>query len=632
MSTVVDRWFSDLDDQAPGTYYGGFKEARIQTAGAGERRLSHPTTGEWTGSTFPMGVSDYDRFFREAMATPADRYFINDPQQVWMTSRQNRAELGTAYTVFVGLMTLRPVSKLSVDVELNDIVSQTILSDQAQCPWRKIGDGFLDQLLSISESLDRETPEPRIYGSHRRIPDVNPASPNGFVVVPTYLGTMDVTGDAYHVWLIAGHACTDIPFLRVDDDATGDEGSDWLIPHHTNHDAAFGAPYCDFASATFGNMRRYTLLFGKVTDMFAEPDAMTDPDACASGHKQLTVAVEGVEDIGDGTGELMLDRLQQYKHWLINDVAHRGADCYQSGDWLENPEWDLFDGPVPIVDEDSFDAASAIGVLRLPAVTGSPADQAGYIGAAIIGAQAADRSSVRRWIAEWNRSCGVRFGITHLGQMRATMLHPTQAIKDAARLYTDVSEILRDSFGTDVQWPEQANRIPFKSDYEHATSVWKTTDTASADGSIAGYGRAIDGEVREYPFAPGITAAYHLARLESLVCAHPPRIVTFEDTIGPDALDDSLGYRDLGDYLRFRHFDAVSNSFSEIRLGQIVRHQVNAGARTVQVDVLDCDDLIDFDGPPLSTPEDGPPSDGSPGGGSPPMGAVYGPTEDITCP
>lgn len=606
MSTVKYAWFSDIDDQAPGSYYGGFKDGRILTAGAGERRLSHPTTGDWTGSTFPLSASDTDRFFRNLLIDPAKRYFINEPQQIWMTSRPNRAALGTAYNVFTGLATIRPTSKLQVDVELVDIVSQRLLTDQAQVPWRKIGDGFLDQFTEVSESLDRDTPDPIIYGSHRRIPDVDPASPQGFVIAPTYLGVMPVSAQAYHVWLIAGHACKDIPFIRVDDNPTATEGSDWLIPHQAGYAAAFGAPYADFRSTTYGNMRRYTLLLGKVTDMSADPSAMTDPDACASGNKQLTVAVDGIEATGNGLGALIEDRIQQYKHFLINYVANAGENSYQSGSWLTNPTWDLFEGPVDIVNEDSFDACSAIAALRLPSVIGSPTTTAGYIGAAIIGSRAGERESVTHWIAEWNRSCGVRFGVNHFGQLSVFMLHPTQAIKAAAPLYEDVNEILQDSFQTDVQWREQANRVPFKGDLNHATGVYATTGVAVDDESVANYDRVIEGEERTYQFAPGITALYHLALMEVGQLSHPQRIVTLEATVGPDANDDSLGYRDNGDYIRWKHFDQVGSSAFQIRFGWIVRHQVQAGTRKVLVDVLDCDDLIDFDAPPVYT-----------GGGSP---------------
>lgn len=592
MSTIVTDTYSDHDMQCPAAWENGFKEGLVISFGDGERVASHPWTGDWSGSTFTFVIADtgvVQRRFRQQLASGTDRYWTL-PLVIPMTTRANRAVLGIPYVVFVGpIIEVRPVSKLALELTLGDIVSQGMLADHHQIPWRMIRDGFIGELDTLSEALDLEAPEPIIYGQHRRVPDVDPASPQGFQYTPIYLG---IEG-AYHLWMVCGHACADLPDVLVwTPDPDGGLGTsvsvlgsgNWQIPHTS-------APaYEDRRSATYSNDRRYTIIRGLVGD--------ADADACALGEKVLAVFVDGVEPVGDGTGAVILDRLQQYKHFLINYVAHRGQDSYQSGAWLTNPTWDVFGTLVEIVEEASFDACSAIAVERLPA-PGSPSD-AGYLGAAIIGATASDRSSVKRWIADWNRSCGVQFGITHLGEMRVFMLHPTAAIKAAAPLYTDAYEILLDSFGTDVQWQGKVNRVPFRADPEYTSGQWKTADVASIDGSITLYGGAITGDMREYPFAPGMTAAFHLARLEALVRMHPPRLITLEASVGPlyqsSATDpgDSLGYLDLGDYIRYQHFDAVGSA-AQIRLAQIVRHQVQAGKRRVLVEALDCEDLIDYD-------------------------------------
>lgn len=586
--TLVDR-YSDLDMQCPAEWYGGFKEARLLRSGEGERTASNPWTGEWTGAQFTFSMSDYDGRHREYLASAANRFWTA-PLTYYMTTRENRALLGQAYIVFNGpIIEIRPTSPKAMEITLGDSVSQGLLSDQAQVPWRKIGDGFLSQLDAVSEHLDRGTPEPIIYGKHRRFPE-DPASPDGFVYTPTYIGIETVAGDQWHVWLIAGHACADIVDVNTIDangvatSVVGDEGTDWLIPHYAGFAGAFGAPYRDLASDTYGTTRRYTLLYGK----FGE----ATPDACALGDLTLAVSVDGIEPLGDGTGNVITDRLDQYKHFLINFVANRGEASYQSGIWLANPMWTIGAGDVPIVDEDSFDACKAIGIERLP--------PDGYIGAWVIGAVAGDRQSTRTWIAEANRSCGVQFGITHLGRLKVFMLHPTAAIKAAAPLYRDANEILRGSFGTDVRWGDKANRIPFRTDYYHPTGTWLTTDFAAWDEAITQYGGEILGEVREYRFAPGITMAFHLARLEALVRRHPPRFVTLEATVDPEDNADSLGYLELGDYIRYRHFAAVGAP-AEVRLAQIIRHQVQAGARRVLVEAFDCDDLIDYDAPAEET-------------------------------
>lgn len=612
MSSIAYSYWSDHDMQCPGDWYGGFKEGRVKRFGDGERALSHISTGDWQGSTFTLEVSDFDRSLRQQLASVADRYWVG-PLQIFMTTRANRALLGVPYTVFVGpIINAKPTGPLAFELTLGDIISQGILSDQHQVPWRLIRDcGLIELALGspvsflLSENLDLDAPEPIIYGEHRRVPNVDPASPNGFEYTPTYLG-IEIRGSGdWHVWMVCGHAVADIPEVQtVDADAAhvsvlAAEGTDWLIPHMAGHLAEFGASYRDIRSHTFGVDRRYTLIYGAV--------GATAPDECADGTKTLTCFVDGVEPVGDGTGLVITDRLEQYKHFLVNFVANFGKSSYQSGVWLTNPTWDLFDGPVEIVEEASFTACQTIALERSPTPAGSPTPYAGgYIGAAIIGATSGDRSSVRQWIADWNRSCAVRFGINHFGQMRVVMLHPTQAVKDASPLYIDQYEMLQGSFDTDILWREQANRIPFRADYEHRTGRWMTADVVTAADSIQNYDREILGEIREYPFAPGYTMAWHLAYLESQMFKHPPRVISFEAPVGPDYNNQSLGYLDLGDYIRYTHYAAVGSA-GEIRLAQIVWHQVQSGKRRVKALAIDCEDLIGYDafdaslGTPIAT-------------------------------
>lgn len=599
MSFIATDFYSDHDMACPGGWYGGFKEGRVQRFGESERSLSDIFTGDWHGSTFNLVILDHDRSIRERLASTVDRYW-SQPLTVRMTTRENRAALGVPYTVFVGpIIHAKPIRPLAWEITLGDIVSQRLLSDQMQIPWRIIRDGFLSELSTVSEQLDLDRPEPIIYGANHRM-STDEDAPIGYEFTPILLGTEDVDGSAYYVWLVCGHAVKDVVALRTVDadgvhvDVLGDEGTDWLVPHYSGHDTAFGAAYQDRRSDTFGNMRRYTLIYGLV--------GADNPDQCADGTLTLTCGVEGVETIGDGSGDMIQDRLQQYKHFLINFVAHAGPDSYQgptdanpTGAWLTTPQWSLFDGDVDIVDEASFADCAQIAVERLPAFTGQTY-QAGYVGAGIIGATSSDRSSVKRWIADWNRSCAVRFGITHFGQIRVVMLHPTDALKAAAPLYTDAFEILDGSFQTDVQWGKQANRIPFKADYQHTSGNWQVSSVYYDGVAIEDYEREILGEERTYPFAPGIRMSTHLAGLELLISRHPPRVITFEATVGPNPVTaDSLGYNDLGDYIRYQHYAAVSDDVAEVRMAQIVRHQVQAGSRRVLIEAIDCEDLIDYE-------------------------------------
>lgn len=583
---LVERFWSDQDMQCPSDYYGGFKEARVMSFGVAERRLAV----EWQGSTIQLRVSDYDLSLRQALASLTDRYWTREAWTVRIISREARAALETALPVFVGpVIDAQPSAPLAMDVTLGDIVSRNLLSDRHQIPWRQIGDGPLDLFDELLEGLDLEAPEPIIYGEHRRILGDDPASGHGFRFTPILVGKRTISGDQYWAWLVAGHAVAGIPTADVRDadgvltDILPDEGTDWLIPHQAGFLAEFGAPYEDLASQTFGNDRRYTFVYGLV--------GATNPDAAAAGTVTLLISVDGVEANGDGSGSVITDRLEQYEHFLINYVANNGPQSYQSGAWLTNPEWSIFDQDVTIIDTASISACQAIASYRLS--VGSPS---GYIGAAVIGGTSGDRRGVRDWLTLWNRSCDTQLGISKYGQVMLSMLSPTQAIKDAALILTDAYEILDGGFRAGLGWDSQATQIQFRFDFNHLTGGWEGLDSITWVDAEANYGRRIIGEIREYRFAPGITHANHLARLELIRVQEPPRSVTLET-----AFRDDLNELELGDYINYQHFAAVhvtvpgSPVQTEYRLAQIQAIAIDVDRRTLRFECIDCEDLIDYD-------------------------------------
>lgn len=590
MSTLVERFWSDQDMACPPTYYGGFKETRVKSFGEASRRLSNPADGSWTGSQCTIEVADHDRSLRVALASSTDRYWTTAPWAIRMISRPDRALLLPAFPVFVGPpIEVHPRSPLSVEIVLGDVVSEGLLNDQFPIPWRQIKDSFINEpTFQISDKLEVERPEPIIYGSHRRVPESDKASPQGFQYVPIYLGIED----GKHVWMVAGHACSDIPnvLVWITDEATGVTTSAsmigdfaWEIPHSS------APPYEDRVSTTFDTVRRYTLIRADVGN--------EDADSVVAGTRTLTCFVDGIEATGEGTGSVITDQFDQYEHFLTNFVVHRGPESYHSGAWLTNPTWSLYDGPVPIIDSYSFAVAKTVGLARLPFVVGNT-DPPGYIGAAIIGAGSGDRSSARRWIADWNRSCGCRFGVTRYGQLRIVMTSPTAAIKAAAPVYTDAYEILKDSFSTTMEWSELATRIPFKGDFEHQSGQYRTADVAEWPlDSLEKYGRVMVGREREYPFAPGITQLYHRARMDVMQTSDPPRFVAFKNAMGP------LSAHDLGDFIQYQHFGVVGTDPGEPRLAQIEAITVAAGQRTIEVLARDVEDLIDFDAAPAAYPD-----------------------------
>jgi hypothetical protein len=597
--SLVTNVYSDHDMQCPESYYGGFKEARVLDFGTGERAASDPVTGEPQFATMTIRVSDFDRSIRQRQASASDRYWT-EPLTVRMVSREVRAALGTPYTVFTGpIINAQPTGDLEYELQLGDIVSRTLLSDEAVVPYRRIGDGFLNLLDSVSESLNRDWREPIIYGKHRRLVDEDEPSPQGFVYAPIYLGIQTLSAGQWHCWLVAGHACADVPdilVVRTAADGTvthesviANEGSQWLVPHSAGWLAEFGAPYVDYASSTYGDQRRYTLIYGAVGE--------TDPDTCATGETPFLIMVDGMESTGAGTGDVEEDGHEQYLHFMQNYAAHSGRQSYMSGAYLTTPNWNLINATtIPVLDDASFTACSLIAQARLPEADGADYP-AGYVRACVIGGQG-DMPTLRSIVAQFNISCDCQSFVTHDGSFKIFMLSPTAAIKAAAPVYTDVLDILKGGFSTDTRWGAHENVVPFQADLHTGSGAWRTTGKADWTPSVTNWTREIVGQTRAYRFVPGITMAFHLARLAAIRGAQPPRYPVMEGVVGP------MAQLEPGSYINVRHYGAVGEPDTD-RLAQVQSVAISPTPRTVRVILRDCEDLIEYDAFDYPQPDEG---------------------------
>jgi hypothetical protein len=578
MSVSVTDAYSDEETACPASWYGGRKEPRLLHVGDAERPLSDPVTGEPRPATCTLKLGDEDSRLREQLDSPLDRYW-RDPISVWMTSRANRAELGTPFHVFEGFIAeAQPAAPLAMDITLTDLVTHALLvsHELERVPWRKVGEGFLNLLDAISDSLDRDQAEPILYGRHTRVDGdaEDPAAPAAFVIQPIYLGLETVNSVQRHVWISAGHACKS-QTIRVDG-VDVSEGSDWLVATQPAWLAEFGTPYIDKPSI-HGVDRRYTLIYGRF--------GAAAPEACALGDSLLEARIEGIEDEADGSGALITDYYQQYKHFVLNYVANYVLNSYHSGPWLTSPEFMMRGALRPIVDEDSFDEASTIAAARR---------SGGLQGAAAIGVRGTGVHA-RQLIANWNIGGFVRFGLTERFAMGLVSLHPTQAAKDAAPLYSDAYDVLKETFGTQLEWNRQANIIDFRGDYRHDTGLHATTGIVDNQEEIANYNRNMRLE-REYAYLPGLEQITHIAGLELATILHPPRLIRFEQTIGEGDADDGwLAFLNSGDYLRFLHFDAVGGR--AVRLAQVLTPYIRGSARRAGCIAVDVEDLIGFDEP-----------------------------------
>ena len=303
---------------------------------------------------------------------------------------------------------------------------------------------------------------------------------------------------------------------------------------------------------------------------------LTQPDMAAIGSATLTINVTGWTTTGDNAGAVLTDLYAQYQHFLINYVATPAG--YLTGPPLANPEIDLYDRLVHVIDEASFATAAAQAVARYP--------PEGYIGRGVLGATLGDRLRVRDWIARWNLSADCRLGVSRYGEIFIVLTDPTTADADTAPIVDDVQDILESTFRVDTQWEAQATRVPYRADYDWAAGAWQAVGRDADDNALAElYGRpeGIQSPVKDYWFVPSSDQGKNVAEHEVARVGHPPRVVEFET-------DLDLATVGLGGYLRVRHFAGVGPS--GLRLVQIEELTVAPGERRVRLRAVDVTGLV----------------------------------------
>ena len=105
--------------------------------------------------------------------------------------------------------------------------------------------------------------------------------------------------------------------------------------------------------------------------------------------------------------------------------------------------------------------------------------------------------------------------------------------------------------------------------------------------------------MRTYPFIPDFAGGMHVANVEVLRVSNPPRVVSITQMIpnlpvGVTAVPAPLATKELGDYVQYVHYAAVGSP-GQVRLAQIDKMVINPSARTVRVEAVDCEDLVNYD-------------------------------------
>jgi hypothetical protein len=388
-----------------------------------------------------------------------------------------------------------------------------------------------------------------------------------------YTGKRDVGGTDYHEFLIGRLASKSVDTLYVDnvEVSSGSISADWLVPGTAEWTSAFGAN--DYR--TF-NGRNYTIVYGEV--------GATVPDAVAAGESKLTINMEGVEDVGDSTGDTLTAITDQLLHFLTYWVARPDT----STDEVPYPVASDYTFPhipsLPFIDEASFVTAKADLQARL---NSSPAD---YQGAAGVGADG-ERISVQDVIARFCVSGDFDWYYNRKGQF-AISVEPVEEV-DGAEPLSDVLSIIEDSFSIQDDYSTLFfNVLPWQASRDYTDRFnqegwWRTGSVESAT-SIANFDQRRDTPPFELWHARWGNSDY-LSIRETLLDNVFRKLCRYRQPLRKVTLETSLGglQYEVGDVIPVTHVEGPGASGWVGRKVRVIRHEVSPTEGRVRMECYD---------------------------------------------
>jgi hypothetical protein len=400
-------------------------------------------------------------------------------------------------------------------------------------------------------------------------PELNNTSSGdvGSGLVPTiYVGLRQLAdGNSYHEFLVCGHAIKAITAWYLDyvreADSTADLGADYLIPGFAGWNAVNGTTkYRDY------NGNRYTVVFVKQG---------TKGEALASGERRLTLNVHGIETVGDGSGTVITDLIEQYQHAFNNWISQ----TYRAGAWLSALTF-TDDPSLPIVDQTTFAAAKTIGQVRLPG---------GYVGAFIIGS-GGERLSARDVLARFNVSADVDCGFNRKCQFMVNMTDERVASLSVGVPVFDSADIIENSFEIVDEIDQMFNHQPFLFGRDY---TGRSGDQWCGEDEVVN--QSAEDEAREEKIAQ--VAEFHMVRDSALArdvaerrnrrSILPPRVVKFRVPLVGTSFE-------LGDVLLITHFSGISSTGWVTRPVRVHRVRVDPNTNSVTIEAYDLKQVIDI--------------------------------------
>lgn len=556
ISTFAQRQLNDA-----GSYYGGYKAPRLLDISSIKRDASDWFTGAWQTQSASLTVADTDFYFRNLFGLGTPRSYSESALWIYMISEAQRRAGGTPRLLFYGNVYDDPLSQgLTVTFQANDIIggSYNLFAEEEQVPNRLITKTDFPNIPDDAHLSDgRELGVPIIYGR------LNDETGLRGIVRLINVGAMTLNGTSYPaVGLLCGHAVSDIISIYKETTvvAGADYGSSIWAPGYTGWTTIVpsGALYNDIG----GN--RYTLI----------PMSGTHATDFANG-VAYTVNVEGIEDVGDGTGTLISDLVLQYKHALVNWMVGN----YASGAWLTPATYEFFPGggsTLSTVDTDSFDTANALLISQF----------GGSKGAFVIG-HGGNRTTARQVLQDINISLpNVMLRVDMYGRLSVVALNLSRSALLSGKRTSDWRmDILKDP-------PRQVTRrkdwhfndLSYQFAQNYTDGRWIGADEVFNSDSITRYGRTLKLN-RQYPCLRDNTSAQTAAIEQLNFMIDPPRFYTWSEALG-GLRNDVLDAVPITDYA-----GSGSSGFVN-RAIWIVSQTINPKTNTVLNVGIDVDPLL----------------------------------------
>lgn len=540
--------------------------ARVLKWGAVSQTLSD-RYGSFQASSFTVKLSDYDRTIRALLSAASTKYIDGKEVEILVETAANAALSVTPLVLARGIVTSwKYHPDLTFDLTVTDPLGYRFSSVSLDRP---LPQALIGSVFDDAAEQNQNRPLPIIYGDesddytwsleHSRVP---------VGIVPViHLGKANaisasgVPGSQWEAFLIAGHAIAGIQSVFASNLDPAGEGSvrmstatygvDFLVP---GEDCA---KYFDVTGSN-GTTYRVALLFAR------GPRA----DAHIKGRVPITVNACGIEDVGDGSGDVITNIAYQRQHFLSNFVVGN----WTSGAWLAVPAFGDGTGKV---------RTSSFATCRTTQIARIGGD--GYQGALYIGTQ----KPAREWDREFGESGDMRLGVNNHGQLLA-MTVDDQASTSGLTTFTATAHVLGGSFEIEPKGDEIFNVYTYEYGPETATSrnAGKARTIKNAT-SITNHGERL-AQARVYQATRHKPTADDVANRTMLRSADAPTNVQFKLDLRGTELQ-------IGELIKVTSYLGIGSTGWTNRVLLVVGIQTNPDEDEFST-VIACEDVGDFVG------------------------------------